>query len=381
MASFRKRGCVCPKNRKCTCGATWEFRISVTNLATGERSQPGESGFNTKEEAKQAAAELKRKYNSGLLSASAKDETVESFMEKFLQNILINEVEKNTLEQKISQMERYIVPKLGRIHLKALTPIQVQKFINDLGSGDLVAGTIINIVRLLNQTLNKAVEWGYVERNVASMVSKPKYKPEKFQVWTKQHFEFFLQNTRNSRLYPFYLLGLTTGMRPGEITALTWNHINFRSKTIRIEQTVAWTKEKGIHIKQSPKNDASRRTITVPEQVISYLKEYKIAQTPNSQNIVIPGVKNDLMYNSVINQIMKDDIARTGVPVISPHDLRHTHATYLLSPAPFGLAQGIKAVSERLGHAKTSTTLNTYTHVLPNMQESLAEVLNTAINL
>ncbi|MFC6545342.1 Arm DNA-binding domain-containing protein [Cohnella cellulosilytica] len=251
MASYRKRGCKCPKNRKCTCGATWEFRISVTDPATGERSQPGDSGFKTKEEAKQAAADLKRKYNSGILSASAKDETVESFMKKFLQNVLVNEVEENTLEQKFAQMEKYIVPKLGRIHLKKLNPAQVQKFITDLGEGDLVAGTIINIVRLLNQTLNKALEWGYIDRNVASMVSKPKYKPEKFQVWTKQHFEYFLQNTKNSRLYPFYLLGLTTGMRPGEITALTWNHINFRSKTIRVEQTVAWKRKRNLYKNES----------------------------------------------------------------------------------------------------------------------------------
>ncbi|MBB6632798.1 site-specific integrase [Cohnella thailandensis] len=380
MASFRKRGCKCKNKKKCSCGATWEFRISVTDPTTGERIQPSEGGFATKPEAEAAAAKLKMQYETGLLSAEAKDETIQSFMGKYLENTLIHEIEAATYEQKLAIMDRHIVPELGKLKLKKLTPLQVQSFINYLIGEDLNAGTIGNIMRLLNQTLNKAVEWGYVARNVVPMASKPRYKPEKFTVWTKQQFEHFLKNTKKSRLYPFYLIALMTGMRPGEITALTWEHINFKKKTIRVEQTVAWTKQKGIHIKNSPKNDASRRTITIPDYVVNYLREYKVAQQPNGLNTVIQGVKHDLMYNSVINQIMKTDITNTGLPLITPHDLRHTHATYLLSPPPFGLGQAIKAVSERLGHAKTSTTLNTYTHVLPNMQEALSDQLGASIN-
>ncbi|WP_010271424.1 site-specific integrase [Paenibacillus senegalensis] len=381
MASFRKRGCTCQKKKKCNCGATWEFRINVIDPATGKRHQPGGSGYKTKPEAEKAAAEMLTQYNKGDLSASAKIENVESFMKKYLDNVLKNEIELQTYEGKIAIMENHILPHLGKIGLQKLTPMQVQNFINSLMAKNLSAGTIINIMRLLNQTLNKAVEWGYVVKNVASLVSKPTYKVKKFSVWTKDQFEYFLKKSNSSRVYPFYLIALTSGMRPGEITALSWDHINFRKSTIRVERTTVWTKEKGIFIKETPKNDASRRTIAIPQTTVNFLRELKVSQEPNELNLIIHGRKGPIMYNSVLNQIMKEDVSNTGLPMITPHDLRHTHATYLLSPPPFGLAQGLKAVSERLGHAKTSTTLNTYTHVLPNMQESLAEQLDQALNL
>lgn len=382
MASFRKRGCKCPPERKrCTCGATWEFRLSVIDPVTGKRKQPGLGGFKTKQEAELAAAEMLLKYETGSLSASAKIETVGSFMRKFLDTVLKNEVDETTLEGKIAQMEKYIIPSLGNIKIQNLTPVRVQAFINELIDKNLSAGTIQNIIRLLNQTINKAVEWGYVTKNVVTLTSKPSYKPKKFEVWNKEQFTYFLQETKDSRFYPFYLIGLMTGMRPGEIQALSWDYVIFDKNIIRVERTVARTKERGIYIKESPKNESSIRNITVPASVMQYLKKLKMSQSPNEHNLVVPGIKSPIAYISVIGQVMAKDIEKTGLPKITPHDLRHTHATYLLSPPPFGLGQSIKAVSERLGHAKTMTTLNTYTHVLPNMQESLADQLDRALNL
>ena len=83
--------------------------------------------------------------------------------------------------------------------------------------------------------------------------------------------------------------------------------------------------------------------------------------------------------NEVI-KLMKIDIETAELPYLKPHGLRHTHATYCLSPKPFGLGQALKAVSERLGHSNTTTKLNRYTHCLPNMQESLAKQLESSIN-
>jgi integrase len=380
---FRKRGCKCPDKKKCKCNATWSFTVDVgRDPITNKRVTDGDSGFKTKKEATDACAAMVTDYARGNLqiTASKGKDTVESFMTNFLDTVLINDVEGNTLENKIVQMDKYIIPALGKIELKKLTPMAVQKFINDLIAKELSAGTIQNIMRLFNQTMNKALEWGYVTRNVIPLTSKPSYKPEKFEIWNNQQFQHFLSQTKESRLYPYYLIALTTGMRPGEIAALSWDKIDTKKNIIRVEWNAVYSKAKGLHIKPTPKNDSSKRNITVPESVISYLKRLKLSQVPNELNLVVPGIKNPIIYNSVINKIFKADVAAAGLPQLKPHGLRHTHATYLLSPSPFGLGQALKAVSERLGHANANTTLSTYSHVLPNMQESLAEQLEKSLN-
>lgn len=367
MAYFRKRG------------AKWTFTIDIGRDGTGKRIQKTLSGFRTKSEAQKAAAEMTTEFERGNLAVSTNKDTLGSFMQEYLDNVLKLEVEPQTYDGKVSIMNNYIIPYIGRHSLKKFSPMQCQEFVNQLISLNLNAGTIQNIMRLLSQTLNKALEWGYINKNVASMTSKPIYKTNKLNVWGKDQFEQFLAQTKESRFYPFYLIALSTGMRPGEITSLSWDHVDFNNNSIRVETNTVWSKEKGIYIKPYPKNESSKRTIFVPVSAMNYLKKYKLSQLPNKLNLVISGIKSEIVYNSVLNLVFNQDLSRTELPKITPHDLRHTHATYLLSPPPFGLGQSIKAVSERLGHAKTTTTLNTYAHVLPNMQESLAEQLETAI--
>lgn len=382
MPSFRQRGCKCKADKKrCTCGALWEFRISVTDPATGKRIQPGDSGFKTKKEAELAAAELEIKYQSGLLSTEAKDETVESFVGKYIRNVLSTKIEETSYDLRLQLYNLHIVPEIGKLKIKSLTPMQVQHFINDMLSRDLSAGHVVNVVNLLGQAMKTAVEWGYIVRNPVSFASKPKLKQSKITVWSKEQFQHFLSQTKKSDCYPYYLLALSTGMRPGEILGLDWSRVDLDKKLVRVERTLARTKLKGLFIKETPKNNSSRRTIPIPDNLVSYLKKYKLAQKPNKYNLVFPGFRTDMCYVAVVNEKMKRDIERCELPMITPHDLRHTHATFLLSPEPFGLGQNVKIVSERLGHSKTSTTLNTYAHVLPTMQEHVSDLLNDFIIL
>lgn len=381
MASFRKRGCKCPKGKgkKCTCGATWSFRIDVGYDAKGNRKQKEFTGYATKAAAEVACADMVTKYSKGDLSADAGSETVESFMKKFLDTVLKNDVEESTLDQKYGYMNNYIIPELGRIKLPKLSPIQVQAFINSLTDKELGPGSIRNILRLLNQTMNKAVEWGYTTRNVVTLTSKPVYKPAKPVTWDREQYHHFLTFTKNRRFYPMYLTGLTSGMRPGELCAFSRSQFDSKAGTIFIDRTVVYTKEKGLHIKMRPKNDSSRRLITIPQLTVKFLKKHLLAQMPNELDLVFPNTEGGIMYESVFAVELDKDAAEAGLPQLTPHGLRHTHATYLLSPKPFGLGQSVQAVAERLGHSKNTTTWNTYAHVMENMQTSLADVLDESL--
>lgn len=347
---------------------------------TGERKQPGLGGFATRQEAEEACAEMITQYSKGELTAGSGVETVESFMRIYLNTVLVNELSERTFDQKFAQMENHIVPALGNIKLQKLTPMQVQSFINDLIDKGKSPGTIQSITVLLSQTLKKAMEWGYVTRNVATLTSKPSYKPDKHPVWSKEQFTHFLKSTTESHLYPFYLIALTTGMRPGEILALSWDKVDFKTGKIKVDCTVTYIKEKGIYIKPSPKNDTSRRTIPVPVTVLSTLKKIKMSQSPNEYNVVVPGINTGLCHSTTLRRIMSDDVKAAGLPPLNPHGLRHTFATYLLSPAPHGLGQSVTAVAELLGHSKTTTTWNTYSHSLPSMKDSIADQIDKFLN-
>lgn len=364
MAYFRKRG------------EFWSYTVDVgRDPTTGKRKQKVVSGFKTKREAEKACAELVTEYERGNLVVSASKDTLGAFMADFMQNTVKNDVNANTYDGQLGLMNNHIIPKLGNTKLQKLTPMDIQKFYNQLLSEGLSPGTIHNIGNLLGKTLRVASEWGFAVKNVASLVRKPSYKQTKMNVWTQEEVERFLTDTKSCRFHPFYLIALTTGMRLGEILALDWDHINFKKNLIQVEQTVVYAGN-DIYIKPSTKTDSSSRSVTIPDFVVNYLKRLKLEQLPNQLNLVIPGIKSPIVYNSTINKAYKQNLKLSTVTPIRIHDMRHTHATLLLQAG-----ENIKVVSERLGHAKVTTTLNTYAHVLPNMQKSLAENLEKTFRL
>lgn len=363
MAYYRKRG-----NK-------WSFTVDVgIDPKTGKRKQKTMSGFADQKEAEKACAALITDIERGSISIENK-RTLGDFMNHFLTHILIHDVEEATLDGKWSIFRNHIEPQLGRKVLQKLKPDDLQVFYNRLIQKGMSPGGIANVYRLINQTLNLAMEWGYITRNVNKLVRKPEYKQKKVEVWSKEQFDQFLTSTMESYLHPFYMIALNTGMRPGEICALKWDKVDVVKMQILVDSTATRTKKDGYHVKPSPKNDSSVRTITIPPNLVQYLKRYKLSQPPNDLNLVIPGIESPILWLNTVHTIMKDDIKSAGMPPLGPHGLRHTHATYLLSPQPYGLGISVKAVSERLGHSKTTTTINTYFGVLPNMQDGIAEQL------
>jgi integrase len=297
-------------------------------------------------------------------------------MSHCLTHIIVHEVSEATLEGKWGLLRKHIEPSsIGRTHLHKLTADDLQIFYNNLIKQNMGPGSIKNIARLINQTLNIALEREYITKNVNKIAKTPSYKPEKVEAWTKAQIDHFLNSTVDSYLYPMYMVVLNSGLRPGEFFGASWDQIDFGKLTIHIDRTQSTTKERGNHIKLSPKNSSSIRTVTLPAHVISYLKRYKLEQLPNERNLILAGLNAPIMNTTTARTIFREDCGRAGVPYISLHGLRHTHATYLLTPAPEGLGISVKAVSERLGHANTTTTMNTYFSVLPNMQDIIAERL------
>ena len=169
-------------------------------------------------------------------------------------------------------------------------------------------------------------------------------------------------------------------MRVGEVLGLRWQDVDFENYRVTIKQQISFIK--GGHIFQPPKTKSGNRTIPIPHQVTKVLKEVKAKQALN-QKFFGPEYRKDLdlvcctdkgtpLYHGNFSMRWNSLIKKAGLPRIRIHDARHTHASLLLQ-------QGVnpKVVAERLGHANVSITLDTYTHLLPGIQEN---AVNTFAN-
>lgn len=352
-------------------GNTWSYIIHYgTDPKTGKPNKKEKGGFKSPSEAEKAGNRMLVEIERGEHMNSR--ETLKGFMESLMKMPaqIKSKITTRTYEMQMGYMNNHILPELGHMKMIKIAPKNIVDFYNAKVEEGLSPGTIHNIANLLHKVFRFAAEWGIVNKNPVQAVGKPTYKSKQHTIWTTDEVQTFMEGTANSRFHIFYVLALTTGIRAGENAALQWRHIDFNNGTVSIQQTVEVTKN-NIAIKDTPKNSSSRRLITLPQFVVKLLREYKLKQSPNRLDLITPGIKNELLYPSVLTASFKLECQQLKMPKIRVHDMRHTHATILLQ-----MGVNPKVVQERLGHASITTTMNTYSHVIPSMQKETADKLD-----
>jgi integrase len=184
-----------------------------------------------------------------------------------------------------------------------------------------------------------------------------------------------------SRLYLPVLLGVTTGLRRGEILGLRWSDIDLATCTIAVVQSLEQTKE-GLRFK-APKTHRSRRSIVLGAMTVEALRSHRAKQAEErlalgpgyeDQDLVCPRPGGTPWAPDVFSTTFAAFVRRSGMKPFRFHDLRHTHATHLLKAGVHP-----KIVSERLGHSAVGITLDTYSHVLPSMQQDAMRLIDAAL--
>jgi integrase len=204
-------------------------------------------------------------------------------------------------------------------------------------------------------------------------------------VFSLEQIRCFLDEVRGDRWEAMYILAFGTGMREGELLGLRWQDIDFPNRTLRVNVAVTETDDDKF-ILAEPKTIYSRRTIALPEQATQALLDQwkrQIAEAErmgemwhNDNNLVFPnGFGGIMIPHNIAKRSFKRHLVAAGIPREARiHDIRHTHATQLLI-----LGVNVKVVSERLGHADVATTMRTYAHVLPHMQQTAVDASVTLI--
>ncbi len=308
-------------------------------------------------------------------------------LSKFLDDWLIvvkTSVRPNTLDQYSQIAQHHIKPSLGNILLRDLTPHQVQM----LYTSKLEEGTSPRTTRLihsvLHAALNHALKLGLVIRNVSDAVTLPKVPRKEMKTLDDYQVRQLIQATESPQMEVLFWVAVTTGLRQGEILGLKWSDLDWQSKRLHIQRQVQRIKGKGL-VFCEPKSASGRRMIVLGQSTIEKLREYKRDQETTRIHVGSKWKDNDLIFPSpygepldstIVVKAYKRSLKAAGLPEIRFHDLRHTAATLMLQ-------QGInpKIVQERLGHSDISLTLNTYSHVLPNMQEVAAEKMDELLTL
>jgi integrase len=265
----------------------------------------------------------------------------------------------------------HINPAIGRIKLKDLRPDHLQSFY----SKKLDAGLSRRTVQLLHVTLRtalkQAVRWGLVPRNVTDLVSAPRPVKKSPVFFTKEQLGKFLETVKGHKWYLIYLLLIYGGFREGEVLGIHYEDCDMANRIINVRHSVI-TLKGGLFITE-PKTKTSKRAVTLPKIAYEELKKH-LEQLDRNQGLIFTTSTGSPISPRNFVRHFKTALVDAGLPDIRVHDLRHSHASLLL-------ASGVnpKLVQERLGHASISLTMDTYSHVIPNLQQEVASKIDDLI--
>jgi integrase len=273
------------------------------------------------------------------------------------------------------------VPFLGTKTLQKLTRLDIEGWHNSLHQAGLAARTIGHAHRVLHQALGDAESDGLVVKNVCRLQKAP--KPVEQEMAIVQDVPDFIGKIRGSRLYVHAILALTTGMRLGEVLALRDEHVDLDKMVVRVREALEETKAHGVRTKP-PKTKSGRRDISLPDITLEALSEHRrqlfemrmklgIGRLPK-EALLFAALDDGPLRPGNVSSDWGEIAAAIGMPEITFHGLRHTHASQLIASGV-----DIVTISKRLGHAKPSVTLAIYAHMFHTDDSKAAAAIYEAL--
>jgi len=362
---------------------SWSIVVELgRDPATGKRRQQWHTIRGAKKEAEAKLRELLHSLEMGTYVKPQRI-TFGKWLEEWLQGYVKMNVTPRTQESYRGIIYRHIIPALGAISLAELRPNHLQNYYSNAltkgrvdGTGGLSARSVHYLHRIISQALKHGVAMGIVARNVAEAVTPPRPQRTKISVLSPQDVAKFLEAAKETSFYVFFYTLLYTGLRRGELLALKWRNLDLEMASLHVVAS-AHMLNNGEYVIKEPKTTNSRRTVALPPSLALLLRQHRddqekicfeLGRNRTDEDFVFAHLDGRPINPNAVTLAFIRLIRRSGLPHIRLHDLRHTHATLMLKA-------GIhpKVVSERLGHAGIGITLDTYSHVLPGLQEAAAE--------
>jgi len=366
---------------------SWEIRLYLGRDATGRKQYKSHTVRGSKRDAQRELTKLLNSVHEGQYVAPVRL-TVSEFLEKWLLDYAKPKVAAKTFERYAELLRLHVSPLIGAHVLSKLEPLHIQHAYSKLlqsgrrdGKGGLSPQTVTHCHRVLRKALKHAVKWQLLARNPAEAADPPRVEHREMTTLDEKEVVSLLKAVRGTRLELPVVLAVTTGLRRGEMLGLRWRDIDFDRNLLAVRQSVEQTRS-GLAFKE-PKTRRGKRVVALPNVTVEALRRHRTDQGKRrlqlgaayeDHGLVLTRLDGRPVAPAEISKDFARLVSKKNIRRISLHNLRHTHATLLLRANVHP-----KVVSERLGHATIGITLDTYSHVLPDMQETAAKKLDAAL--
>ncbi|MDQ3651106.1 MAG: site-specific integrase [Acidobacteriota bacterium] len=311
--------------------------------------------------------------------------TLNEYLTKWLATAARPRVSERTHEGYAYLLNRHIQPELGQRKLPDVRPLHIQKLYADMQECGLSARTVRYLHAVLSSALKQAVRWGMLARNPAELVDLPRQARKEMQALSPKDATEFLKAAAEDRWGVLFAFALATGMRPEEYLGLQWKDVDLERGVVIVRRALIWRSTGGGWYFGEPKTARSRRSIPLPASTLRALTEHRRQQAAERLKAGAAYQQNDLVFatpeggplasRNLKRRHFRPILERAKLPKdFRLYDLRHSCATLLLAAG-----EHPKVVSERLGHASITLTLDVYSHVLPTMQEAASQKLESLL--
>ena len=355
---------------------SWQLTWDIKDLGR-KRKQRYLTIRGNKRDAQRKLREILTSLDSGKYVDPSKRKTGE-YLTSWLENRK-HKLSPTTYDAYRSNIEANLVPALGEIPLQDLSWEIIEEYIGQRRE-DLSGQTLSHHLRLLSRALKDGIKKGLVTRNVVELVDAPKIKRKRIEAFDAKNNQR-LVDSFSGQMKTIVALALTTGMRRGEIAGLKWDAVG--DGILEIKRALTQTRE-GLILRDEPKTDESFRKITLTKGMTKELLRHRARQaqeklvagnTYRDQGFVFAYYNGEPVKPARITRMFSKGIKSSDLR-ISFHGLRHCHVSQLIAANV-----NIKTIQKRIGHASIKTTLDTYGHLLPGMDEAAAEAIEGTISL
>lgn len=370
----------------------WKVTVELGKDASGKRIRKAKQGFRTQEAAKKYAAEILAQHTRGLTPSKNGDLLLSSFIVTWFNDYKCQNISITTKNDYYYRINSHIIPALGAYKLKDLNTLIIQDFYNKLISEKKMKPTSAKkVFDILNGCLKYAIKLEYIYK-LPTNIEKQRCKKPIIKYWDKKQIDFFLNEIKGTYLYTPIFLDVLTGLRIAELCGLCWKNINFKKCTLEVSNQVVQDKvKKELILSSVLKTSTSSRIISIPKVLVDHLEEIKNSRNAKNNDFVILNRNNcmctprnlSMEFTKKVSNYKKslDDLEEEfpdrdfanymQLTQITFHGIRHSHATLLIFNG-----DNIKVVSKRLGHSNIGITLNTYMHVMKDMENNTANLLD-----
>lgn len=228
----------------------------------------------TQREATEKLKKMQRELEQGTL-ATGPQQTVKQYLEYWLEEVRKPRIRPVTYKGYRATLDNYLLPALGHIQLRKLTPEHIQALYAQKIEDGLVPSTIKYIHAVFHTALVYAVRRKRMAYNVCNDVELPRETPHEIRPLTEEQAHMLLETAKGHRLEGLLIVALATGMRRGELLALRWQDVDFEKRTLQVRHTVNRLTGRG-YVETEPKTAKSRRTIILPRFVLQALKQHQM---------------------------------------------------------------------------------------------------------